>query len=375
MSATSFVCAFRSSDSRVVQLANYPSPLTEDERTIRIWEAARATAASPGYFDPISIGHSNVQLLDGGLGANNPVREVLQAARELWPDKPVGEQVGCLISIGTGMKSIQPLSDSIIHFAQAFVNLTLDTEATAESFLKENKNMFLDNRYFRFNVSRGLESVALDEINQWAFIASATDTYINTVVSNQQLRYAADRLARPQPKSLPLTLEENGQPSHETPEIPSSVQRSQSADTRRHPSRQRTQSWPSPITSKDEKANRVEQSPLDKTLQEIIANLAICLAQDPVIRPLSVAGLERVGYERFEMNLARLLQSSVQDLRLKSSEGWTACVARVVSFSDSAIAENHRPWVALLLSFKRSQPDIVLVIRLVVLSEASSLFV
>ena len=38
---------------------------------IKIWEAARATSAAPTYFKPITVG--NYTLLDGGLGANNPL--------------------------------------------------------------------------------------------------------------------------------------------------------------------------------------------------------------------------------------------------------------------------------------------------------------
>lgn len=38
---------------------------------IKIWQAARATAAAPAYFPPLTIG--NYTLVDGGLGANNPL--------------------------------------------------------------------------------------------------------------------------------------------------------------------------------------------------------------------------------------------------------------------------------------------------------------
>lgn len=38
---------------------------------IKVWEAARATSAAPAYFEPIVVG--GVKLVDGGLGANNPL--------------------------------------------------------------------------------------------------------------------------------------------------------------------------------------------------------------------------------------------------------------------------------------------------------------
>jgi patatin-like phospholipase/acyl hydrolase len=38
---------------------------------IKIWDATRATSATPAYFKPFYVGH--YELLDGGLGANNPL--------------------------------------------------------------------------------------------------------------------------------------------------------------------------------------------------------------------------------------------------------------------------------------------------------------
>lgn len=38
---------------------------------IKIWEAARATSAAPYYFKPMQVGP--YKLVDGGLGANNPL--------------------------------------------------------------------------------------------------------------------------------------------------------------------------------------------------------------------------------------------------------------------------------------------------------------
>jgi patatin-like phospholipase/acyl hydrolase len=39
--------------------------------SIRLWEAARATSAAPAYFAPMKVG--KYELVDGGLGANNPL--------------------------------------------------------------------------------------------------------------------------------------------------------------------------------------------------------------------------------------------------------------------------------------------------------------
>src|SRR5882724_5814205 len=43
-----------------------------------IWEAARSTSATPTFFERIVINEE--QFIDGGLGGNNPIDQVLQEA-------------------------------------------------------------------------------------------------------------------------------------------------------------------------------------------------------------------------------------------------------------------------------------------------------
>lgn len=55
-----------------VFLRSYKNPNEMSELpNIKVWEAARAASAAPAYFDPIFVG--GVKLVDGGLGANNPL--------------------------------------------------------------------------------------------------------------------------------------------------------------------------------------------------------------------------------------------------------------------------------------------------------------
>src|SRR5947209_2389498 len=67
-----------------------------------IWEAARATSAAPTFFKRIAIsdgGGAKEEFIDGGLGCNNPVIQVLEEARDVFGND---RAVGCLVSIGTG---------------------------------------------------------------------------------------------------------------------------------------------------------------------------------------------------------------------------------------------------------------------------------
>src|SRR4051812_40396684 len=63
----------------------------------KIWEAARATSATPIFFKRIVIGRGQ-PFIDGGMGRNNPSRVLLDEAKENFEDR----DIGCLISIGTG---------------------------------------------------------------------------------------------------------------------------------------------------------------------------------------------------------------------------------------------------------------------------------
>jgi hypothetical protein len=108
----SFVCAlpgigsdhpirFRTYDAS--ELKN-PTPGMND---CPIWKACRATSAAPTYFDSIDvkgINHSNslrekTIFIDGGLGFNNPARQVLHEAAIL---EPFQNRICSLVSIGTG---------------------------------------------------------------------------------------------------------------------------------------------------------------------------------------------------------------------------------------------------------------------------------
>lgn len=62
------------SNTSPIFLRSYTSdsdPPHHDLANIKVWEAARATSAAPGYFEPMQIGR--IKLVDGGLLANNPV--------------------------------------------------------------------------------------------------------------------------------------------------------------------------------------------------------------------------------------------------------------------------------------------------------------
>jgi predicted acylesterase/phospholipase RssA len=77
-----FVCATSKETSETVCLTSYQSPGGRSDllRTVKIWEACRATSAASSFFDAITVGRFGEGFLDGATGANNPAWEVRNQA-------------------------------------------------------------------------------------------------------------------------------------------------------------------------------------------------------------------------------------------------------------------------------------------------------
>ncbi|CUA71335.1 hypothetical protein RSOLAG22IIIB_09519 [Rhizoctonia solani] len=79
-----------------ISLDDLEEELAPDQ--VQIWEAARATSATPLIFEPISIGGKKL-FVDGGAGGHsNPTQLALDEARRIWPGHPIG----LLLSLGAG---------------------------------------------------------------------------------------------------------------------------------------------------------------------------------------------------------------------------------------------------------------------------------
>lgn len=153
----------------------------------KIWEACRATSAAPSYFEPINIGDEGEQetFVDGGLGYNNPVEQLLEEARRVFP----GRKVACVVSIGTGVANVitfpESPKSSPLKLIKALKKMATESDTTAEKIHGRFRDV--QDTYFRFSVDRGLQGIGLEEWKELSKVRTFTTEYINQQVVSEQL--------------------------------------------------------------------------------------------------------------------------------------------------------------------------------------------
>ncbi|KAL6362697.1 hypothetical protein LRP88_04000 [Fusarium phalaenopsidis] len=173
-----FVCAISAHSATTRRLRGYDT-IKEPSSNVTIAEVAMATSAAGTFFEPVTI--DDMVYLDGGLGANNPVEQVVAEARcvmgcETGELEPL---VKCLISIGTGNPGMKSINKNFLRFvSETLVNISTETEKTAKKFALEWRDLSEAHQYFRFNVEQGLQDVDLSEYKETGKIKVATQEYL-----------------------------------------------------------------------------------------------------------------------------------------------------------------------------------------------------
>ncbi|KAJ7668189.1 acyl transferase/acyl hydrolase/lysophospholipase [Mycena rosella] len=143
-----------------------------------MWEAARATSATPGLFKPmeIGLGGTKQRYIGGGVGNNNPAALVLAEAKKLYPLRPVV----LLASIGSGHPDVIqiPKAPSTNAVGKVMKSITMDCEKTHEEMATLYR--LLPNTYFRLNVQQGMQGLASHDWNESSAISAHTRAYLGT---------------------------------------------------------------------------------------------------------------------------------------------------------------------------------------------------
>lgn len=183
------MCATSKQPRRTICLTSYhPGQHSADPLdTIKIWEACHATLATTSFFNPICIGPLE-EFVDGPLEANNPVYALWTQAENVWGGQLRG-RLHCLVSIGTGVPTPIPTRD--VGIWATLKALATETARIAEQFRHDRSSLDDDERYYRFNVDRGLENIGLEESKNREKIAAAVARYIASGAVSKQLRACA----------------------------------------------------------------------------------------------------------------------------------------------------------------------------------------
>ncbi|XP_023211072.1 calcium-independent phospholipase A2-gamma-like isoform X1 [Centruroides sculpturatus] len=122
----------------------------------KLWQAIRASAAAPGYFEQYHL--DGIVHQDGGLIMNNPTALAVHEAKLLWPK----EKIQCILSLGNGR--FIPTSHKITTSTSLMTMLmkVIDSATDTESFHIVLQDHLPTNVYFRINPYLS-ERVSLDE--------------------------------------------------------------------------------------------------------------------------------------------------------------------------------------------------------------------
>jgi predicted acylesterase/phospholipase RssA len=163
-----------------------------------IWEASRATSAAPTFFKRVIIGPpgEEEEFLDGGVGYNNPIKQVIEEAHSIFPRD---RRVACIVSIGTGRAGVIRFNKANlagkllpVELIKALKSLATDSDKVAEGMEKKFEDASAI--YYRLTVDRGLEDISLEEWDKFSEVSVYTREYMKLNKISSQIDSIAKAL-------------------------------------------------------------------------------------------------------------------------------------------------------------------------------------
>jgi hypothetical protein len=84
--------------------------------------------------------------------------------------------------------SLEPFGKDPFAIGRTLLRIAVETERTANDFQREHEELDAQNRYFRFNVLRGLEKVKLEDRKSRNIIVTQTQAYGSSGPMQKDLR-------------------------------------------------------------------------------------------------------------------------------------------------------------------------------------------
>ncbi|KAF2225248.1 phospholipase, patatin family protein [Elsinoe ampelina] len=178
-------------------LSSYFRPRGPSElyKHTKIWEAARATSATGSFFGPIEIGPQKRKFYDGSALTTNPVEKIWEEAAEMVEDTDLlRDKVNCLVSIGTGLRSLTSFDDSAEGLLQTLMSIATDAETTADRFQRDKSELFQNKSCYRFSAP-SVGNIDLNTPEVKGDVAQMTDHYIRKEDTWNLLRQCKSKLS------------------------------------------------------------------------------------------------------------------------------------------------------------------------------------
>ncbi|PVF92030.1 FabD/lysophospholipase-like protein, partial [Serendipita vermifera] len=156
----------------------YPSP--RNDIGCSVVDALSASMALPMLFSPVTIGpeYAVEEFCAGGLGFNNPTRELLKEAQSTYGGE---RRLSVIVSIGSGRSrelSLEGSSQELDMMEELLRKLSLN----CETIEKEISYQLYDvGAYVRMNVAQGLEDIGMHDWSRLGKVTSCTKQYLESI--------------------------------------------------------------------------------------------------------------------------------------------------------------------------------------------------
>ena len=97
----------------------------------------------------------------------------MSEAQDIFPN----EDCDCILSIGTGLGNVITIEDTRLSILEALKKMASNSDAVHHRLAGNHP----EGVYFRFNVVRGLDDVALSDWNKSSRISAHTSNYLEDV--------------------------------------------------------------------------------------------------------------------------------------------------------------------------------------------------
>lgn len=157
----------------------------------KIWEAARATAASSPFFERVRI-EAKGSILEFGLSdIHNPIGIVYKESCSLWPDRRY-----ILVSVGAGAAPRKKFSGRLGASIEDVLSISDSAETEALDFMHQLQFIepSMETFLYRFS-ARNLADISLEEYHAVSNIQAAIQYHFRKTEMQDRLRRCAHDLS------------------------------------------------------------------------------------------------------------------------------------------------------------------------------------